>query len=100
MNFLKMCRHGIRLLLITLLGLTGSALAEALPANPALPSPTCVQEGKPVNKQCDCVRKSGSGFPYVETRKMQCKTYKDAAGKTCRVECSNCYSVCLDSPAG
>ena len=66
-----------------------------------MPAPAfvnCQFEGKPV-KQCDCVRKSGSGFPYIETRKAECRTYRDGAGKTCRVDCPNCYAICTETTA-
>lgn len=74
------------------------ALGLTLALAPAYANEPCQNEGKPVRKQCDCVRKSGSGFPYIETRKAECRTYRDTAGRTCRVDCPNCYAICLESP--
>jgi hypothetical protein len=52
-----------------------------------------------VRKTCDCVRKHASGFPYIEQRITECKTYKDAQGKVKSVDCMNCYAICTDKPA-
>jgi len=53
-----------------------------------------------VRKTCDCVRQHPSGFPYIEQRITECKTFKDAQGKVKALDCMNCYAVCTDKPKG
>lgn len=53
-----------------------------------------------VRKTCECVRQHPSGFPYIEPRITECKTYKDAQGKVKTLDCMNCYAICADKPAG
>jgi hypothetical protein len=52
----------------------------------------------PVRKTCDCVRQHPSGFPYIEPRITECKTFKDAQGKVKSIDCINCYTVCSTKP--
>lgn len=82
--------------------LAALAFALAIPALAASQDASGQGNGlttQTVRKTCDCVRQHPSGFPYIEQRITECKTYKDAQGKVKALDCMNCYAVCSDKPA-
>jgi len=82
--------------------LAALAFALAIPAIAASQDAGAQANGistQTVRKTCDCVRQHPSGFPYIEPRITECKTYKDAQGKVKALDCMNCYAVCADKPA-
>jgi hypothetical protein len=82
--------------------LAAVAFALAVPAFATSQEAASKENGlsaQSVRKTCDCVRQHPSGFPYIEQRITECKTYKDAQGKVKALDCMNCYAVCTDKPA-